>query len=83
MFSLEKENFLHAGSQLQPEKTGQSKLAPKTPMQQASKAPKTPFRVPLDRENMDTAKRVLTTKRSAFQLDPSAFVTPVCALQIP
>ena len=83
MLSLEKENILHAGSQLQLEKTGQSKLAPKTPLQQASKAPKTPFRMPLDRENMETTKRALTAKKSALQLDTSAFVTPVGMLQVP
>ena len=71
MFAYEKENVLHAGPQIQPGKAGTSKMAPKTP------APKTPFRMPFDRENMEAAKRGLAAKKPAFQLDPSAFVTPM------
>ncbi|KAF8449840.1 hypothetical protein BGX38DRAFT_1186540 [Terfezia claveryi] len=52
-------------------------MAPKTP------APKTPFRMPLDRKNFETAKKGLTVKKSAFQLDPSAFVTPIGPRRIP
>ncbi|KAF8426393.1 hypothetical protein EV426DRAFT_593801 [Tirmania nivea] len=77
MFAYEKENALRAGPQLQPGKAGASKMAPKTP------APKTPFRMPLDRENMETTKKGLTVKKSAFQLDPSAFVTPMGPRRIP
>ncbi|KAF8467660.1 hypothetical protein BDZ91DRAFT_793343 [Kalaharituber pfeilii] len=79
----EKENIVHAGAQLQPAWAGTSKLAPKTPMHQPLKAPKTPFRMPLDRENLETAKKVLPQKKSAFQLDPNAFITPVGPRRVP